>query len=172
MSELFETILQICNVSRLKEMANYQKRDLSLPVNIWLDKGKTYQRGGHYKRVKFQINYANSIQKRNFASISLDTNKVINKKKVLKRRNCEIDNDTVHKVETFCANNNFALSALADEILSESEFLTVVIKGGEVKTEEDRTEAKEHTKEIIKRNLENKTYDSDKIAIAQQFLKS
>ena len=71
---------------RFQELANYRKRDTNLSVNIWVDESQTYKKGKHYKRVKFQLNKSNQVQKENFASISLVDCRVIDREKVLKQK--------------------------------------------------------------------------------------
>lgn len=74
----------------LQEIANFSKLDTQLPVNIWVDGYQSYRNGKHYKRIKFQLNKTNKVQKENFAVISLVDASVINEEKVLKQKNCKI----------------------------------------------------------------------------------
>lgn len=158
---LFEYIYNLSNFCNLKEMANYRKWDTDLPVNIWIDDSKRYLKGKHFKRLKFQINYANKVQKNNFASVSLIDNKVINADKVLKKHNCEVNTDTFTSVENFCMNNNFALCVISDSIISESDFFSVIIKGKDLKSDEEIKVAKIKTQDIIRKGISDNRYDDD-----------
>lgn len=114
---------------RLQELANYRKRDTGLPVNVWIDGYQTYKKGKHYKRIKFQINKSNIIQKNNFGTISLYNGKIINKDQIIKNKNFELAEKDLQGLENFVKNNFFALNQIEDDLLSESEFLKVILKG-------------------------------------------
>ena len=43
------------------EMANKNKSETLLPMNIWIDENQTYIKGRHSKRVKFQLDHGNRI---------------------------------------------------------------------------------------------------------------
>ena len=157
----FECIYNLSNLCNLKEIANYRKWDTDLPVNIWIDDSKRSLNGKHFKRLKFQINYANKVQKNNFASVSLIDNKVVNVDNVLKKRNCKVNTDTFTSLENFCRNNNFALCVISDSIISESDFFSVIIKGKDLKSDEDIKAAKIKTQNIIRKGIADNHYDDD-----------
>ena len=158
---LFEFIYNSLNKFNLKEIANYRKWDTGLPVNIWIDDSKSYLNEKHSKKLNFQINYANKIQKNNYATISLIDNKVVNPDKLLKKHNCKVNKETLTSVENFCQNNNFALCAISDSIISESDFFSVIIKGKELKSPEDIEAAKLKTQDIIRKGITDNRYDDD-----------
>ena len=148
-------IYSLSNGCNIQEVANYRKWDTDLPVNIWIDDSK------RYSRVKFQINYGNTFQKNRFASVSLVNNKVVNPNKILKKRKCEVDIDTFTSVENFSKNNNFALCAISDSIISEADFFSVIIKGKVLKKEEEIRAAKIKTQDIIRKGIDQHRYDDD-----------
>lgn len=45
---------------QLIEMSKLVKKDTGLPVDIWVDEGNTFQRGGHARRIKFQGDKSNN----------------------------------------------------------------------------------------------------------------
>ena len=42
------------DINQLFEMSKLTKRDTGLPVDIWVDEGRTFTRSGHGKRIKIQ----------------------------------------------------------------------------------------------------------------------
>ena len=90
--------------NRFIEMANVLKMDTELPMNIWIDSEGDYIKGGHAKRIKFQLNKAIGIQKGNFATVALYNSEVVDKEKVLKKRNCELTTRDMKEVENFVYN--------------------------------------------------------------------
>ena len=150
-------------LEHLCEMANYNKRDTGLPMNIWIDRTEIENSGGHYIRLKFQLNTDLHCQKENYASVSLADNKVIKKEKYINSPRCKLEDNEFSKVENFAYNNNFALCQLHDEVITESEFITkLVIKGGEKESESRILSVVEKTKKLIRQNINNHYYDSDK----------
>lgn len=157
---------------KFQELANYRKRDTDLPVNIWVDESQTYKKGKHYKRIKFQLNKSNQVQKENFASISLIDCKVIDREKVLKQKNCEISEREFRKLENFVQNNQFALLQIEEGIISESEFLKVLVKGGDLQPLDVREELVLQTCNVIIDNIDKENYDSFELISAQKALLS
>ena len=123
--------------NRFIEMANILKMDTELPMNIWIDSEGAYIKGGHAKRIKFQLNKAIGIQKGNFATVALYNSEVVDKEKVLKKRNCELTTRDMKEVENFVYNNNFGLSCACDMILSEKQILNNMIVGGDLASESE-----------------------------------
>ena len=151
------------NTQHFTGVANFAKSDLQIPVNIWIDNNDTYEKGGDWKRVKIQLNTSSNTQHIFFASISLNTNKVIDRKNIINNKKCQITDSIMNEMEVFVFNNNFALSAIVDDIFTERNFFAVAIEG--VK-EVSQDEIKEHiklTKEIIQEKLEDK-----KLSVEQQ----
>ncbi len=147
----------------LQEMANYSKRDTGLPMNTWIERTEIKNRGGHYIQLKFQLNTDLHCQKNKTASVSLADNKVVNKEQYINSPKCKLTDNDFTQVENFAYNNNFALRQVHDEVITESEFLAqLMIKGGERVNENRVLSAVEKTKKLIRQNIDNHYYDSDK----------
>lgn len=133
---------------------------------VWVDTSKTYIDGGHYKRMKFQLNTANNTQKGNFASVSLADCKVVDREDVLNQKNCELTSRDLTEVENFVYNNNFALRWCADELLDDSDLIENLIKGGKLANESEIESTKKNVQNLIKYYLDNGVYDGDKTLIS------
>lgn len=75
-------------------MRNLRKDDTGLPMNIWIDEGGSYKRGGHAPRVKVQVNTKPKISSnipKNFFSIDLDGEEHDKKNKDIELSSKEID---------------------------------------------------------------------------------
>ncbi len=159
---------------RLFEMANYNKRDVDLPMNVWIDRTNTESRGGHFKRLKFQLNTDSHVQHRKFASVSLDNNnKIVDRDQLEKSSKGKLSKNELNQVENFVYNNNFALQQLHDELLTEPEFITqVVIKGGSIQSIDVVNQAISLTKDIIRNNITKGHYQGDLLIKAKKVLES
>ena len=133
--------------SWLFSMANRYKDDVDLPMNIWLDEAEEYKEGGHSKRIKFQMNHANRIQKENLASMTLD-GKIV--KETYKEKKSELDSKDIKEVSNFVKNNSYALDKLADQMIRCSDFDKIMIKGGKEASESEIARLKEDTDKYIK----------------------
>ena len=144
---IYETdnVIEI-NENWIYSMANRHKPETGLPVNIWIDEAKEYLDGGHAKRLKFQINHANVVQKHNLATMTFE-GKVIMTHGM--ESNYELDDDDIKAVRNFMNNNLYALDKLADEIIYSSEFDKVMIRGGKRATEQQIEEQKKAVDNII-----------------------
>ena len=136
----------VINSDWIYSMANRHKRETGLPVNIWLDEGKEYIDGKHGKRIKFQTNYGNSVQKNNLASMKLNGDVV---EETYDKTVSEINKHDINEVSNFVKNNSYALDKLADELIYSSDFDKVMIKGGEPASPEQIAEQKRMVDEII-----------------------
>ena len=161
--KLEEELLLNEELEHLCEMANYSKRDTGLPMNIWIERTEMKNRGGHNIRLKFQLNTDLHCQKNKTASVSLADNKVVNKEQYINSPKCKLTDNDFTQVENFAYNNNFALRQVHDEVITESEFLVqLMIKGGKRVNENMVLLAVEKTKKLIRQNIDNHYYDSDK----------
>ena len=133
--------------SWLFSMANRYKDDVDLPMNIWLDEAEEYKEGGHSKRIKFQMNHVNRIQKENLASMTLD-GKVV--KETYKEKKSELDSKDIKEVSNFVKNNSYALDKLADQMIRCADFDKIMIKGGKEASESEIARLKEDTDKYIK----------------------
>jgi hypothetical protein len=93
------------------EMSNYFKSRSGLPVNLWLDEDMLYKKGKHGKRLKFQLNTANNIQRENMGvmTISSDPQVIINPK----QKN-EIGQKEINDIKNWVIKYEKELSDLVD----------------------------------------------------------
>lgn len=132
-------------------MSNLSKRGSGLPVNLWLDEGKTYVKGKHSKRVKFQLDYGNKISK-NYASMTLDGEVVDD---TFDERLSELKLKDIRQVSTFVKNNSYALNHLSDNDITTYDFFEIMIKGGEPATLEQLNELKKKVDDLILNEEDN-----------------
>ena len=106
------------------EMANKNKAQTQLPMNIWIDENQTYVRGRHSKRVKFQLDHGNRMNLSRSGSMDLDGN-----------LHCtdigELSQDDIKALRNFVLNNKDALDHIADNDIWLDEIWPDIIKGGE-----------------------------------------
>ena len=106
------------------EMATRRPIKTGLPMTIWIDDGKYYIKGGHWKRVKFQLDKGdpNSDQ---FGVMDLDG--------VIREPQTEIRSlhaSDLTKLRNFIHNNKKALEHLADVEIDIDDIWPYIIKGG------------------------------------------
>ena len=106
------------------EMANKNKAQTQLPMNIWIDENQTYVRGRHSKRVKFQLDHGTRMNLSRSGSMDLDGN-----------LHCtdigELSQDDIKALRNFVLNNKDALDHIADNDIWLDEIWPDIIKGGE-----------------------------------------
>jgi hypothetical protein len=102
------------------EMSTFSKLDSGLPVNLWLDTASNYINGGHWKRIKFQLNYGNNIQNDNLGvmTISDDPQIIINNKQKV-----EVSNKDIETIRQFVIKYKDYLSSLSDQKITYKQFL-------------------------------------------------
>lgn len=61
----------LLDLNEICSMANRRKWQTGLPVNIWIDENGSYRKGGHGKRIKFQLNYGEKSLDQPEASMEL-----------------------------------------------------------------------------------------------------
>ena len=132
-------------------MANRRKVQTGLPVNIWIDEKKGYIDGGHWKRIKFQLNHGTKTFHQPEASMDLNGNVIEN---TYDNTVSELSSKDIKAVSNFVKNNSYALSKVADEDIFMDQFDEVMIKGGEPATEEQIKNQKILVDEFIKENEE------------------
>lgn len=154
----------------LQELANYRKRDTGLSMNIWIDGYQTYRKGKHYKKLKFQINKSNNIQKNNFGTISLYNCEIIDLQKLKRKNDFDLSENDIKGLKNFVKNNLFALNQIEDDILTESEFLSVIIKGKELADEETIDTKQIEVCDIIINNINENNYNDIELEEAQKSL--
>lgn len=133
--------------SWIYSMANIRKRRSGLPVNIWVDESREYLKGGHGKRIKFQINHADTIQKEFLASITLNGEVI---KETYNNAKSELNASDIKQIINFTLNNAYALNVLSDgDVFDIGDFLEVMIPGGKPATSEQIEEQKQKVLKII-----------------------
>lgn len=133
--------------SWIYSMANIRKRRTGLPVNIWVDESREYLKGGHGKRIKFQINHADSVQKEFLASITLNGEVI---KETYDNTRSELNKNDIRQIINFTLNNAYALNVLSDgDVFDIGDFLEVMIPGGKPATSEQIEEQRKRVLEII-----------------------
>lgn len=133
--------------SWIYSMANIRKRRSGLPVNIWVDENKEYLKGGHGKRIKFQINHADSVQEQFLASITLNGEII---KETYNKSKSELNSKDLKQIINFTLNNAYALNVLSDGgVFDIGNFLEVMIPGGELATPEQIEEQRQKVLKII-----------------------
>ena len=91
------------------EMSNKNKAKTHLPMNIWIDEAQTYLKGGHSKRVKFQLNHSNKMNLTEFGTMDLDGNLHPNNLDI-----GELSTSDIKQLRNFVLNNKYMLEHVAD----------------------------------------------------------
>ena len=101
------------------EMANIYKTSSGLPVNIWVDMGGLYKKGGHGKRIKFQNDYGNKCNENNTLSMTIEDDPRV----ILKQSSrLKIESSDVELIKKFVIINKVALSDVADQKIDSIQF--------------------------------------------------
>lgn len=134
----------------LIEMATLRKRDSGLPVNLYIDDSLSYERGGHYKRVKFQTDKGEKPNTRsNFSSMTLDGNIIL---KTLPQK-LELSNRDLKRISNFVKNNSECLSLVSDMDMDFDDFKDYfMIEGGEEADEDRKEKVHKAVVEYLKEN--------------------
>jgi len=102
-------------VESLWSMANFRKDRSGLPVNVWLDEGQTYRKGGYGYRLKFQINKQNQVTNTELATMTIsDDPQVIGKH--------ELSANEIQQLKDFIKRNKTLLMQLSDMEIDFLEF--------------------------------------------------
>ena len=129
------------------EMANKNKAQTKLPMNIWIDENQTYINGRHSKRVKFQLNHANRSNPREFGSMDLDGNLHPDDLNI-----GELSQDDIKQLRNFVLNNKYALEHIADTDIWLDDIWPDIIKGGEPASFEDIRKLNLKVDELVEYN--------------------
>lgn len=114
------------------EMSNKWKAETGLPMNIWIDENKTYIKGKHSKRIKFQLNDSGKMNIDDSAAMDLDG--TIWPKKLATPH---LHDRQLTQLRNFIHNNRYALEKVADVLVPLYEIWPFIIKGGELASEEE-----------------------------------
>ena len=127
------------------EMANKNKAQTKLPMNIWIDENQTYIKGRHSKRVKFQLDHGNRINLSRFGTMDLDGN--LHCKDI-----GELSQDDINALRNFVLNNKMALEHVADNDIWLDEIWPNIILGGEPASLEEIQKLNLKVDELIEYN--------------------
>ena len=130
------------------EMSNKYKEETGLPMNIWIDETKTYVRGGHGKRIKFQLNTADDFDASECGSMDLNGN--IHPKNL---RIKGLKSKDIQKLRNFVLNNKYALEHVADQDLWLYKVWPSMIMGGEPASYEEISKLNLKVDELIEQKL-------------------
>ena len=101
-------------------MANFRKHASGLPVNIWLDEGEIYKRGGYGKRIKFQRDRGERASNTNLAVMTISDNpEVIG--------DHELSGKDIQAIKDFVLRNKEALEQLSDMEIGITDFLKIMV---------------------------------------------
>ena len=131
----------------LQEMSRLAAKKSGLPVDLYIDDSKSYIRGGHAKRIKFQANSDDSGTE-SFSSMTFD-GKVVPENFPKKH---SIKSKEIEKISIFVKNNVFALEKIADKEIDFQDFMKVMIKKTESATADEISKQKEQVIEIIEKS--------------------
>lgn len=126
------------------EMATRRPTKTGLPMTIWVDDGKYYLRGGHWKRVKFQLDKGDPNP--NHFGV-MDLNGVIREPKT-EIRGLHVKDLT--KLRNFIHNNKVALEHLADIEIDIDDIWPYIIKGGNIASIEQIEALNSKVDELLK----------------------
>ena len=127
------------------EMANKHKSETLLPMNIWIDESKTYVKGHHSKRVKFQLDHGNRMNFSRFGTMDLDGN--LHCKDI-----GELSINDIEALRNFVLNNKVALEHVADNDIWLGQIWPSIILGGEPASFEEIQKLNLKVDELIEYN--------------------
>lgn len=127
------------------EMANKHKSETLLPMNIWIDESKTYVKGHHSKRVKFQLDHGNRMNFSRFGTMDLDGN--LHCKDI-----GELSINDIKALRNFVLNNKVALEHVADNDIWLGQIWPSIILGGEPASFEEIQKLNLKVDELIEYN--------------------
>ena len=127
------------------EMANKNKAQTQLPMNIWIDENQTYIKGRHSKRVKFQLDHGNRMNLSRFGTMDLDGN--LHCKDIV-----EFCQEDINALRNFVLNNKVALELVADKDICLDEIWPSIILGGESASFEEIQKLNLKVDELIEYN--------------------
>lgn len=130
-------------------MANRRPHQTGIPVNIWIDEAGAYKDGGHWKRIKFQLNHSSKVHEQPEASMDLNGEVI---EDTYDKTVSEISKKEIREVSNFVKNNQYALDKVADEYIFMDQFDQVMIKGGKPATKEQIEEQKIMVDQFIEWN--------------------
>lgn len=104
----------------LEEIAGLRKSDSGLPVNLWLDDSSTYKNAGHWKRIKFQGDHGDKVNRGNLFTTIISDNPEIMPKTA--ETSIKLPAKETEKIRKFVKNNEELLSKVAGQEISAFQF--------------------------------------------------
>ena len=105
-----EHLQEKIEIGRLMEMSKLTKRETGLPVDIWVDEGKTFLKSGHSRRIKFQGDKSDP-NTHNWVPLTISDNPQIEGENVSHNLNSK----EIRKIKLFIIENLEALTKLGDD---------------------------------------------------------
>jgi hypothetical protein len=117
MERIFEEVLS--ESEKLQEMSKLISHETGLPMTIWVDEGRTFIKGGHGNRLKFQDGPDTSSRSWPTMSINDDP-------QPMDKHN--LSNKDIKKLQLFITKNLTALNRLGDDDFGIIAFAKTMIK--------------------------------------------
>lgn len=114
-------------LEQMWEMSTIRKKDSGLPANIYVDDSRSYIRGRHAMRIKFQPDKADRPISSHFVSMTMDGDVMQN---TLHHHTISLSSKEIDMIRNFVYNNVEALRALSDMKIEQDDFKDIMIPGG------------------------------------------
>jgi hypothetical protein len=111
-----ELLRENIGTEHLMEMSKLQKHETGLPVDIWVDEGKTFSKSGHARRIKFQGDKSNS-NTRNWVPLTIDKDP-----QIPQNIQHNLNTQEINKIKLFVVQNLEPLQMLGNEGYGLSDF--------------------------------------------------
>jgi hypothetical protein len=105
-----EHLREDIKVEHLMEMSKLTARETGLPVDIWVDEGRTFTNSGHGKRIKFQGDKSDP-NTRNWIPLTVSNNPEIPNKNIQHNLNAQ----EINAIKSFVIKNLDILLKLGNE---------------------------------------------------------
>ena len=114
----------------LCEMSTKRQSKTGLPMTIWIDDSQTYVMGGHYKRIKFQLD-TGAANPNNFGVMDMNGT-ILEPKREIRGLSAQ----EIRQLQNFVHNNKYVLERVADMELDLDDIWPHMIMGGELASED------------------------------------
>ena len=116
--------------SVLCEMSTKRQSKTGLPMTIWIDDSKTYVMGGHYKRIKFQLDKG-AANPNNFGVMDMNGT-ILEPENEIRGLSAQ----EIRQLQNFVHNNKYVLERVADMELDLDDIWPHMIMGGDIASED------------------------------------
>jgi hypothetical protein len=117
----FNHLEESVKIEHLMEMSKLTSRETGLPVDIWVDEGRTFTKSGHGKRIKFQGD-RNDPDKWIPLTVSADPQIPVDESE------CSLSSKEIRKIKQFVIMNVDALNRLGEPDFGITDFSKVMRK--------------------------------------------